>query len=371
MKLPFHCAVLSDVHLGHRKTPTERIVKNLHAAFPDTPETGELDALFITGDFFDRFLNLPDDDVYEIHSFIAYLLVLCKKRDIVLRVLEGTPSHDWKQSRLFESINQGSHLETDSKFVSVLSIEYLERFDMTILYIPDEWRPETEQTKEEVRFALADANLEQVDVTLMHGQFQYQLPEHVQAPCHDPDYYADITRHAVFCGHVHKASRYRNIYVPGSFDRLTHGEEEPKGHWTFTFSDVGNTRAVFHENVNAMPYVSIDVSDLDDGEVMKAIATVADTAENLTHFRVVAGDHDAASSMMDVIRKRWPYLNWTSKFSKGKDAKKITLVDRRATFKTVSITKDSIVELTQQALEDKSLSPEQISTCLGILNEVI
>lgn len=371
MKLPFRCAVLSDVHLGHRKTPTERTVRSLHKAFPDTPDTGNLDAIFITGDFFDRFLNLPDDDVYEIHSFIAYLLVLCKKRDIILRILEGTPSHDWKQSRLFESINEGSHLNTDAKFVSVLSIEYIKRLDAHILYIPDEWRPETEQTREEVRYALADANLEQVDFTLMHGQFKYQLPDHVHAPYHDPDFYADITRYAVYCGHVHKASQYRNIYVPGSFDRLTHNEEEAKGHWIFDFETDATTRATFCENTNAMPYVSIDVSDLDGDDVIKAVSTVADGAENLTHYRLVANENDAGASMMDVVRKRWPNLIWTSKFNKGKDGKKITLVDRRSTFKSVPITKDSIVELTEKALHEKSISQEQITACLGILKEVM
>src|ERR1700739_1745074 len=92
-------ASISDVHLGASRTPTTGILKNLRAAFPDNEETAQLDLICFVGDVFDTLLTLNYDDLVAIKLWINDFLRLCAKHDIVVYVLEGTPSHDWWQSQ--------------------------------------------------------------------------------------------------------------------------------------------------------------------------------------------------------------------------------------------------------------------------------
>ena len=96
-----YIASTSDVHMGHPRVPTAKTFACIKAAFPDNRETAKLDMLIIAGDFYDRLLNLSQDDVQETDIAILYLLKLCKKHDITLVVLRGTPSHDWTQPERF------------------------------------------------------------------------------------------------------------------------------------------------------------------------------------------------------------------------------------------------------------------------------
>ena len=75
------------------------------------------------------------------------------------------------------------------------------------------------------------SGLTKVDYAVMHGQFDYQLPKHITGmPRHDSQKYLDIVKHYIFIGHIHTHSVYDRIIAQGSFDRLTHGQEEPKGY---------------------------------------------------------------------------------------------------------------------------------------------
>jgi DNA repair exonuclease SbcCD nuclease subunit len=363
-------AVFSDVHLGHRRTPTESIISNLKRDIPDTAATAELDVIFIPGDLFDRFLSLPDASVYEIHAWIARLLRTCKRRDIVLRVLEGTPSHDWKQSRLVESINENTGIEADARHVSELSIEHHERYGMDLLYIPDEWSIDNDDTWKQVCQLMSEHRLEQVDFILMHGQFPYQLPPHVNVPTHDPDRYVSICRHYVFCGHVHIPSTYKNIVVPGSYDRLSHGEEHAKGHWRALADPSGDSSAVFVENEGATLYRSIDCCHLSVEEALEKVDTAVTALTNGSHVRVEADRNDPIASSMDVLKRKYPEFNWSSKLqSKAKSGKEM-LQDMRAKYQTTPITQRTISDMVGDRLKQMACDESTIQQCLSALGEV-
>lgn len=365
-------AVFSDVHLGHRKTPTVEIIRALKIAVPDKTETSDLDMIFIPGDFFDRFLNLPNDDVFEIHSYIGWLLRMCKRRDIVLRVLEGTPSHDWRQSRLVESINENAGIDADAKHVPELSIEYIERFGINILYIPDEWSSDNDDTYQQVVKQLSEHGLAQVDFTLMHGCFPYQLPAHVQVPTHDPDRYADITKHYVLCGHVHKPSRYRNIIVPGSFDRLAHNEEEAKGHWRLEVTQNGEADQItFVENEGAKLYRTLNCTGMSQDDVLDAVEHQVRDVPNGSHLRIAATADDPAAASLDVLRRKYPMFQWTSKIESTVRMGRDTLTDLRATFQTTPITKKSIAPMIEERLKEMSVEQDEVRRALEALKEVI
>ena len=79
-----HLAVVSDIHLAHKRNPASRIIQNLRDAFPDNVETAQLDLIVLAGDVFDGLISLPDDEVTDIKAWITYMLRLCKKHDIIL-----------------------------------------------------------------------------------------------------------------------------------------------------------------------------------------------------------------------------------------------------------------------------------------------
>lgn len=363
-------ATFSDVHLGHRRTPTESIINNLKRDIPDSAETADLDVIFIPGDLFDRFLSLPDSNVYEIHAWIARLLRTCKRRDIVLRVLEGTPSHDWKQSRLVESINENTGIGADARHVPELSIEHHKRFGMDLLYIPDEWSIDNDDTWSQVCQLMSEHRLEQVDFTLMHGQFPYQLPPHVNVPTHDPDRYVSITRHYVFCGHVHIPSRYKNIIVPGSYDRLSHNEEHAKGHWRVLVNPDGDDEVTFVENAGATIYRNIDCIGLTVDEAFETVDAVVGTLPDASHVRIEADKADPIAASLHVLKQKYPQFSWTSKLqSKAKSGKEM-LQDMRAKYQTKPITQRTIGDLVGERLKRMACDESTISQCMKALSEV-
>lgn len=378
---PINLAVYSDIHLGHRKTPTAHNIENLKLYLPDDPSSNELDMVVLPGDLFDRFLNLPQEDTMDIHRWATYLLKTCKRRDIVLVVLEGTPSHDWKQPQLLEEIN--SSIGAELHYAPTLSIHHFDKFNIDILFIPDEWSSDNDDTWCQVQSLMTEHQLDKVDFTVMHGQFAYQLPDHVDVPVHKPDRYMSITRHYVFCGHVHKPSTYGpinnandwpedygSIIVPGSFNRLAHGEEEAKGHWRLTVDPKRDDKIMFIENEYAVIYKTVEVSGMSTDEAVEHVDSVISKYPYGSHIRLRALTDDPIASNIEVLMKRYPGFHWTSDRSDKSKKAKETLTDMRAVFKTTPITRDSIDALFVEELKRMGVDDTLAEACLSRLQEV-
>ena len=58
------------------------------------------------------------------HEWLTELIVFCKQHDIILRILEGTPSHDRNQSKVITSIIKKLNIELDYKYIDTLYIEH-------------------------------------------------------------------------------------------------------------------------------------------------------------------------------------------------------------------------------------------------------
>ena len=336
--------VFSDVHLYHDKTKTEHIVRGLFRALPDSERMRDIDIIFISGDLFDHEVFMPHHDSTHVIRFIYHLLNLCSKYDIVLRILEGTPGHDWKQAKLVIDINNNLPNPVDVKHATTLSIEHIERFGIDVLYVPDEWGTSCSNTFLEVRELLDAHNLEKVDLAIMHGCFNYQFPVNLvgKPDVHNESSYLDITRYFIIIGHYHTHSTYERIIVPGSFDRLKHGEEEPKGYLEFTIYDTGAYDYTFIENPDAMIHKTFDCSDTEVGEVVKHIARYLNGSQEECFIRIMANKEDAIYSGMKELKAIFPFVNFT-----------VTLKDR-------SKTKDKMVSETQDIVRPSSLLAENI-----------
>lgn len=363
-------AVVSDIHLGHSRNRAVEIIQNLYTAFPDTAETGELDLLVLAGDVFDHLLSLPNEDVPEIDLWIAYTLRLCKKHDIVLRVLEGTPSHDWKQSQRFVTINEAGQIGADLKYVKELSIEYLERFDLNILYVPDEWESTTEKTLSQVQELLHAKGLSQVDFAIMHGQFPHQLPPHIKAQKHDSDAYLKLVRHLIFVGHVHLYSQYDRIVAQGSFDRLGHGEEGPKGHVRAVVWDNGDYELRFIETVNAKRFVTVHCTDKTLEDTLADVAKVATGLPSGAFVRVEAQSEHPIFANMELLVRNHPLLTWSKKVNEEKEAA-VELIEDDTVYVPITLTRDNLEGLLMERMVQATTTAGVLEAARDLLKEVL
>jgi DNA repair exonuclease SbcCD nuclease subunit len=368
-------AVVSDIHLGHARNSSKAIVEALDAAFPDNTETGELDIIFLAGDVFDRLLDLPNNDVSEIQMWMQRLLWICSKHNISLRVLEGTPSHDWRQSKSFEDVLKMTNYKLDFKYVTDLSIEHVERFGVNVLYVPDEWGISSQNTFEQVQKLLEINNLTKVDYAIMHGQFDYQAQweKHKSTKdtvSHDSQAYLDIVKHYIFIGHIHTHSTFDRIIAQGSFDRLSHGEEEPKGHVRATVNENGEKNFFFVENKLARIYKTVNCKKLDLQQTLEYVKKKVEGLPLLSCVRVSADATHPIFGNMNQLANMYPLIIWT-KLPKVADSKKVVVVEETQYSAPIAITKENVSFLLKERMIKSGTDHAQIELGMQLLSKLI
>lgn len=343
------CIAISDIHLGHRNTPTEHITKNLYHYLAN--ELKDSKYLFIAGDLFDRLLTIPDGNVAEIISFMSWLLRECVRYNVKLRVLEGTPSHDWQQNKLFETLAFNNAIATDIRYYDTLAID-TEEDGLNILYIPDEYSDYTSTTLNEVHQLLEKKGLTQVDLAIMHGMFEFQLPEHIRGnlSVHDSEAYLKIVKGYIIIGHDHRHKSKDRIYVPGSFDRLTHGEEEDKGYLVF---DIDKKTIDFKVNKESFIYLTIECTKLDIEDTLKEIRDKLKDIPPLSKVRLIFKESHPIKEYINKLQSEYPDLDWTkSKVIKENEDIKLD-VDYQYT--SIIINEGNIVDVVMENIQlDKS-----------------
>lgn len=363
--LNLNILAISDLHLGHSTTPTSYIIKNLYRyAFNESKENKELDIIFIAGDVFDSLQDNASENMIIIRKFVANLLYFCKKHDILLRVLKGTKLHDWDQSYIFKEENDNHDIGCDLLYVDKVYIEYIERFGINVLYVPDEAHPTAQETLALVEQLMFERNIKQLDYAIMHGAFPHQLPEidSIKHILHDTDKYLKLVTHYIFIGHVHKHSIHERIVAHGSFDRLCHGEEEPKG-----FIRVNKGKIKFIENENAMPFISLDVNQMHFDKVTEKINKLIKD-ERPMHVRLICSKDSPAFEMQRRLSLRYPFIKFTYKNS-SKKQKPGVLIAKPELTAVKTLTRDNLEE---EIIEELRLYyPEHLDSCSDIIKDLI
>lgn len=374
MTKPIKMAIFSDIHLGNSRNKAKKIIEALDAAFPDNEETGELDFVFLAGDVFDRELTFPNEDVVDIQLWADRLLRICAKRNIILRVLEGTPSHDWKQSVCFENILKLTHYPVNFKYVSQLSIEHVDKFGINILYIPDEWGITAQDTLNQVHKLLEVNNLTQVDYGIFHGQFDYQATwENKDATkdtiSHDSEKYLSIVKHYIFIGHIHTHSSNDRIVAQGSFDRLGHGQEEPKGHVRAVI-DNDDRKFFFVENKQARVYKTIDCKNMELQETLEYIKKKVDKLPEMSCVRIMAEPLHCIFTNMNLLIQMYPTVIW-SKVVKVKKEKKQLLLEKPKHEAAITISKENVSMLIKNRMIKSNTDSGQIDLSMQLLDRLL
>lgn len=379
----FDYLVLSDVHLGHRKTSTKFILKNLYELFQDfSPRSRfrNVKIIFVAGDLFDRRLDHTSSDYVEILVFIARLFHFAKDYGIKIRFMEGTPSHDWKQYSLLRPMSSLVKEGLDFRYVDNLEIEHMADLGINILYVPDEWRPTAEETLLEVKDLLKAKGLEKVTIAIMHGMFKYQvhgipLKDSILAAVHDEQEYLSLVERYINIGHVHKFSFFERIVAQGSTDRISHGEEEPKGLVLMTIDeDKRNDRFVFIQNKGAKIYKSISVDGLDLEQAMAKFDKETKGLPLDSHVRIISRkNHPIVAGLRELQIARSDY-NITIKTledleEEGNLIQSKTVID--TTYTPITITRDNVNTLILEGVMAKySLSSDELNQLNSLLEEL-
>lgn len=225
-------ASFSDIHLGHQRTTTPEILESLRHCLDDNEVYKNVDFLIFAGDVFDRLLELNNPHLFQIDLWMAEVIRQCHYHDVTLVILAGTKSHDRDQNERWVTINNIVKNPCRLHYADTVEITYFKEWDLNILFVPDDWNTDSSITLKEVKDLMSSKGLTKVDLAVMHGQFQHQLPEFIslKSPVtHSNEEYLNLVEHYILIGHIHTHTVYDRILAQGSLDRLSHGEEEPKG----------------------------------------------------------------------------------------------------------------------------------------------
>ena len=364
---------LGDIHFAHPETPTELIVNNLDREITDDI-LRTTDLLTIAGDVFHQLVAYNDPRIPCIEQWITTLLLRCEKYNVAVRVVEGTPYHDRNQPRYFERQKELCNINVDLRYFDKLDIEFIPSLNIHVLYVPDKWHEDTTETLREVKALLKERGLDKVDFALMHGAFSYQLPFIADEPTHDEEEYLALVRYLIFIGHVHISMVNGRIIPSGSFDRLAHGEEGPKGFHTADVNLItGNFELKFHENRNAKVYKTKTISG-DDLEVFwRDVNELALTHPHGSAFALRVMKTDMIAKTIKEVQREHPEFTWKFTIEKSKKDKSKEM--RSALGEEMEylppLTEDYLRTKVREHMEKQGVTSDKIERALALLDTVV
>lgn len=359
---------LSDIHAGHPRTTTEYIINSLDTYFEVNRKAfSKLDIITLAGDVYDRLLASNSAEFILANEWLSRLAIFCSKHNIKLRILEGTPSHDWKQVSVFAKTLASLNIELDYKYIQDLSVEYMEDLGINVLYVPDEWNHKSEDTVAEIKELYQTLGIRQVDIAFMHGAFHYQLPMITLESSFDEKTMMSLVKYYINIGHVHIHSAYDRILAQGSFERLAAGEEGAKGGMVMTIYHSGNMEFRFIENKLSYPYKSYNLEDMD---TCKVVATLEKNIKKLkpgTRVTVTVNNNEVCNLLKPLVNK-YQGIYFTIK---KKKVKRELVTPERVASDAFEITKDNIVELLTAEVSKHHLTKQELEILHTELNAVV
>jgi hypothetical protein len=219
---------ISDIH--HGAIPAERMSEEMNAegGFIDTIAECIDDPKFIgvvfTGDYFETHLDMNDSRSKIATSLFFAVFEMIKQFNKVMIALRGTYSHEYSQLDHFLALEN-----TYDKFRVINTVEAIQFGPFKALCIPEEYMDDQEAYYKK-------AFSKKYDIIFGHGLFTYNAFDAndserpmAKMPLFDENKLMQIANLIIF-GHVHSHSNFKGkIWYNGSYTRLCHGEEDPKG----------------------------------------------------------------------------------------------------------------------------------------------
>jgi len=253
MSFKYYC--FSDIHFGVNKVKPRDMLDNIYQYFKHyETKLKDVDVIFIAGDITDKLLVVNSIAFHIVIDFLIFMIDFCSTHNIILRVLEGTPSHDNKQVETFYKTIK-SWNTTNFRYIDNISIESI--LGQTIIYVPDLNPTPTHKIFKEIHRLMSIYSLSSIDVAILHGTFTYQTPYTTEAHYEYSDWDKLIVK-SISSGHIHTQSQMNKVFAQGSFNRTRMGEESDKGGYLITIN--GNeVEAEFLVNHWAVKFITIDI----------------------------------------------------------------------------------------------------------------
>jgi len=333
---------IGDIHFGNNDSTL--LYNELKKYFINKIDSfdNKIDLIVINGDLTHKKLSFNDKTSTLVLKFIQKI---AQHKDIKIRVVQGTFSHDANQ---LDNLCVIEH--PDLKVHKTVTAEYINGYK--ILFIPEEYPKNKDEYYQEFFNINED---DKYDLVFMHGTFkkvsflnQVILSEKNinSAPIFDEEPMMNIVKGPIICGHIHVYKNFKNkIYYAGSYTRTNFGEEDPKGylHIEYDIDGTGNYIVDRVINKDAPKYTSIDVSKikhLTAEKISKVIDEFSDNGKNKIRITNV----DRNSVVYQVV-------------SKTGNAKIKTIKD------TSEITKDDTYDF---VFEDNQELPNELSKYIEI-----
>ena len=362
---------VSDIHTGHTTISTERLIEGLNHIYLDNKKLfNQLDVFFIGGDITDRLLASNSKEYMMTINWLTSLLSLCGKYDVKVRILEGTPSHDWKQASALVGIVKESGIDVDFKYIDTVSVEVMPDLGLSVLYVPDEANDNPNDTLLEVKEAISAVGLTKVDLGIMHGQFPHQLPDIELHSSHNPDEYLKLVERYIHIGHIHKFSVFDRIISNGSFGRLAHNEEEAKGYVLGYLTPNGNDKFIFVENKYAEIFRTVKIKSRNINEVINQLKNITKKYKRLICLRLDIPKDNPVRSELLLIRSKVPAFKITLKTIKEKKTEE-TIKDKLTKGQYLSITPANISSLMRDEVGKHEFTKEEMNIFEREMREII
>lgn len=362
---------ISDNHLLNPRSPTKGILANMSEFFYNQVDLTSINLIIFGGDVFHQLAeNTKDPEFLAVMEWFKEFFLKCLKYDISVYILEGTSSHDWGQAKhldIWKPVGSNVH------YIDKVTVVKDRKLNISILFVPDNMGTiSTDQIWEKVITELASSGLSKVDITAMHGAFDYQLPPPARKHCHNQNNYESITTFVIFAGHIHTPSSNGKVKVSGSFDRIAHGEEHPKGAFIFKLDKTRNKFTnEFYHNKNALPFITFNLwKDITLDELHSLVdKKISETRIMGAWFKFKDGPHEIVNAFVERLKDQYPYFNFEVS---NKVDNVITIDDALfddTNYKGSEINKDNITDLLFKQSDFDNCSEEELDYLKEVFKE--
>jgi len=366
--------VISDIHFFHDRTKTQSIIGHLDAYFHHYGKSNLswLAMIIIPGDLFDQPMEFSCDEVDAVCHWLLRLMHFCDRNGILLRIMEGTRSHDSRQSKITKVL-EAQTPGLNFKYVGDIEVEKIDSLGISILYIPDSIRDTERVAFSDACKLMAEKGLDKVDVVFTHGMYKRDATYGVNPDrLHFEEDYLSITRHYVHNGHIHTPFLEGRVLNHGSFDRLAHNEEHPKGGIiAHIYDDPSKDHFSFYENKLAQRYVRVYLRNTDIETCLKRIDKVVSELPISSYVQICAKSTHPLMTGFSEVRARYPTMVMSkNNTDEEKDKKAAANKPEQNTYIPMPIDAGNIVNIILANLNTQ-LDSSQVQELTNTLQELL
>lgn len=268
MKKPVKIVELNDLHFGG--PATFKMVEELNL-FLDYIKDNEVDIVVFGGDYFDRKMSISDPLALAGFDFFKKVLNIVKEKNIKLRVIEGTQSHDMFQPRIFDTyiLDENGNPMIDYKYFETIAVE--EVLGLRILYIPEEYPINHEEYYKPYQEG-------QYDFIVSHGTWDFinfggmvdndRNDLHTAPVLRAKDWMHALEHGICVSGHIHGRHIYKKknvdkIIYPSAFTAWSFDQISPRGFISLEINP--ETHKISYqliENTASPKFATLNVKDL-------------------------------------------------------------------------------------------------------------